>query len=562
MKKRGSLEKSMSELNTNDDVRSLNSGVGRVSFKVHSVKPAKRALETISCAESIGRRLACAQNIREFDFDPFLDALPVEVCSDFPYEFIDEVFIENYKTLWPFALHSLALAAHLAYAQHRPLTLSPDVIWTTILQGLSHHVRLNSDSLRDCFARHAGKETLVVLTDAPIVWPDVISSLMEEIRDRTPANVAELTSNFSTTGINERIASEIALLDVYNEFFDYEIAEVCGIPYIQLDGTVDDWTRLATKARALRRYGLDWWVNRLEPILDEFISAARGSEKKSFWEKILYRDSNESSCALQGPGGSDKLTGWLPLLFPYIQDETSGQVSARNPMIKRPRSAVETLRLPSGLSQVPFVLTQPNSKVPMEMIGGFVGIRQNCDSLALQPALGWAVRKATGIGKLLPQDQTHHLRPPLPETELIDAVKRLRDDSYLSDLVQFYRECNGGKIFVDSESCWGTIRGVADLEFADLAPVDSSPRKPTGLFAFMRWMRGSDEGLSRVSPTLLRCVDLEAGEFLAIDTIFCTVKHCSPNGNVLSTCWRSWRAFINDIAECPDPAGLLDAKVD
>jgi hypothetical protein len=33
--------------------------------------------------------------------------------------------------------HPLIAAAHLAFSQHRPLLLSPDVIWVTIVQGLA-----------------------------------------------------------------------------------------------------------------------------------------------------------------------------------------------------------------------------------------------------------------------------------------------------------------------------------------------------------------------------------------------------------------------------------------
>ena len=54
----------------------------------------------------------------------------VEACSNFVGNLIHGV-----------DCHPLVTALHLAYAEHRPVRLSPDMIWLLICQGVAQHVR-------------------------------------------------------------------------------------------------------------------------------------------------------------------------------------------------------------------------------------------------------------------------------------------------------------------------------------------------------------------------------------------------------------------------------------
>src|SRR5215470_9457209 len=58
--------------------------------------------------------------------------------------------------------HALLGAVGIAFAQHRPLVLSPDAVWLTIAQGVAQHVRLHAETLRHRLVRHDGKKRLTV----------------------------------------------------------------------------------------------------------------------------------------------------------------------------------------------------------------------------------------------------------------------------------------------------------------------------------------------------------------------------------------------------------------
>ena len=65
----------------------------------------------------------------------------------------------------PDGVHPLLSAVARAFADHRPLVLSPDAVWLTIAQGVAQHVRLHAEELRPRLVRHAGRKRLNVIID-------------------------------------------------------------------------------------------------------------------------------------------------------------------------------------------------------------------------------------------------------------------------------------------------------------------------------------------------------------------------------------------------------------
>lgn len=54
-----------------------------------------------------------------------------------------------------------------------------------------------------------------------------------------------------------------------------------------------------------------------------------------------------------------------------------------------------TEEFPGGLARAPFRWRSLLIEFEMELLGGFVGVRQEADSLRLRSEVGWAVRAAT-----------------------------------------------------------------------------------------------------------------------------------------------------------------------
>ncbi len=308
-------------------------------------------------------------------------------------------------------LHPLVQAVHLAFSQHRPLILSPDSIWLTIVQGFGHHVNENAEALRDRMVRHSGKKKLEVRTDslAPSRWPSLISQFSAQIQENSDPVLHEtLVCEFSTTTPNVKTAYEVALMDTYQRYFDYQMICFCGIPKVTVEGTVEDWQRIRERIDVLATYDLGWWTSRLDPILDQFVATAKGSVDHRFW-KAIYKPQKAYAAELA--------SGWIADLFPYLfgappaSRPTGSGIRAnaaarRNHALITPRedwllpaptrsmdgNGVNLQNFPSGLSRAAAELILPDSaQMQLELLGGFLGVSQRAEDNALAPVVSWAV---------------------------------------------------------------------------------------------------------------------------------------------------------------------------
>jgi Domain of unknown function (DUF4419) len=311
-------------------------------------------------------------------------------------------------------LHPLVQAVHTAFSDHRPLVLTPDSIWLTIMQGFGHHVNQNAESLRDRIVRHQGKKQLCIEIQSldPACWPAFISEFSGLIKENSDPMLYEtLLCEFSTTTPTIKTACEIALMDTYQRYFDYGMRCVCGIPSITLEGMVEDWQRIRDRIEVLATYDLDWWTSRVVPILDQLVATAKGDPDREFWQAI-YKP--------QKAYAADQASGWIADLFPYLFIAPPAQLGQRprglcdspkcdrNHVLRAPRKSwllpapshpmagagVNLEHFPSGISRALIkVELQDGSKFEVEVIGGFLGTSQRAQDHALSPIISWAVVK-------------------------------------------------------------------------------------------------------------------------------------------------------------------------
>lgn len=106
-----------------------------VTFAVDPVVPAAAPRKECRLHEAVRRTL---------DSD-------VESCSDY-----------HSTVLAGIAYQPLLAAVYVAFAEHRPLVLTPDAVWVTIAHGVAHHMAIQGERLRPRFVAHAGRLDLAV----------------------------------------------------------------------------------------------------------------------------------------------------------------------------------------------------------------------------------------------------------------------------------------------------------------------------------------------------------------------------------------------------------------
>ena len=332
-----------------------------------------------------------------------------------------EAFPTHQKTLVPIYIkefNGFVATLWFAFKDHRPVIITPDIIWLLICQGFANHVSLYHDKLRNVFINHEGKQKIKIREDSFIKgknnnWETVFCKFSEEINRIVNGNILSLlVPEFSTTGSKEKATFELTLMDAMSNYFEYETVTICGIPEITLIGEVEDWEKIMSNFIKFRKYGLDWWVDSLLPVLEKLLDTSKGNIDKEFWQSIYN---------YHGGSGGPTISGWVLNFFPYtkhqlfeeeIVDNELGyeivhkelleidedgerfyEISIKNQALKHPfgNSQIAPYRLPNGVTMTDFKWSVFDKTYDMVFVSGFLGINQDKETFALSPEISWGV---------------------------------------------------------------------------------------------------------------------------------------------------------------------------
>ncbi|GAQ84728.1 hypothetical protein KFL_002030110 [Klebsormidium nitens] len=224
-------------------------------------------------------------------------------------------------------------------------------------------------------------------------WPKCVQLFQTGLESRVKGDTSKvLVNDFSTTDLVSQTASQIVVMDSMKHYFRYivllgmawdSVVESCGIPSVTLHGTLEDWSRLVEKARALRALsiGLDWWLDKLDPVLEQLMATYRGNVDHDWWSQVLSTSGYRS-----GPS-PDYITGWVCAFFPY--DEEKGKTF--------PRKNIFEDNPPKGLVECPFIIRDARVRPPVEtdnlLVAGSCGVSVTEDGRGVTPCIGWLVKK-------------------------------------------------------------------------------------------------------------------------------------------------------------------------
>ena len=290
-------------------------------------------------------------------------------------------------------VHPFINSVRKAYAIHRPVVFSPDAVWFVISRGFAYHVQKSTEQLRPLFVKFDGQKELTVVCEPGLIhqpgkdWEPYFSQFAEQISEWVDSSLVEtLTADFSTTTPTSLAASQITIMSAMQGYFKYTMDEGCGIPTIYLEGTAKDWQRIVTKAHNLRKYDLDWWMDELEPVLQEFADAAAGDVDTLFWNSIYKKTdlpAEEDAC---GVTPVELINGWITKFYPYRF------LAERNDF-----SGIEDDNihmLPHEIASAPVLYKELGGQsYELNLLAGFLGIVEDSTTHALHPEMVWFVTK-------------------------------------------------------------------------------------------------------------------------------------------------------------------------
>jgi hypothetical protein len=209
----------------------------------------------------------------------------------------------------------------------------------------------------------------------------------------------------------------------FKKYFEYVMGVVvCGSPYIILEGTEDDYKSIISKAKKLRKYEFEWYIDRIIPCIEKMVEAKQGNIDIEFFKNIIQYQFVGLGC-----GGSTKIFGWI-IKFLYRQEKKYSRYMEKEienpfeteeenkendkiqehimledlrgfgPILKQEdcMDIKEFSKLSSQMLIVPFKLIYEDptrnisEKFDMKYKVGFIGCEQN-EKSEVYPVQGWIV---------------------------------------------------------------------------------------------------------------------------------------------------------------------------
>jgi hypothetical protein len=194
--------------------------------------------------------------------------------------------------IWSFGYHKVFLGYLNAYFDHCPIKVSPNIIWQLILNKFSKYVNSFSEELREYFVNFKGTKDINCIRigsfkDVYKYEDDLIEEFCKNISDNIGTELTDvLTPNFSTSTKDTIIAGKVSIMATFKKYFKYRIGMcTCGIPYIILEGNLQDWEKILQKLKTLNKCGFR--TKDMEKDILEIIDTKKGSINLDFWRKII-----------------------------------------------------------------------------------------------------------------------------------------------------------------------------------------------------------------------------------------------------------------------------------
>ena len=297
---------------------------------------------------------------------------------------------------------------YTAHNNHYPIRIKPDDIWLLIVQAFSNHVNANAEELRHLFVDFDGKKKLKVkynLSGIEQVDRNTLENFSEQINKQMTAYLGKelmdvLTPNFTTTTYDSNIVCKISIMGAFKKYFDYEMFLCgCGLPYIVLEGTAEDYEKIIGKAKELVKYQFDWYIGRIVPHIKKMVEAKKGKiDKEYFMNMIQKKEVTETKYSASGMNEweekVDYITGWILSFLAYYKE-----VSRPNKIKRFEENIIKVenfSKLANQMLIVPFEIIDEVHKLNylMKYKVGFVGCGQNKEN-EVYPVQGWIVSPST-----------------------------------------------------------------------------------------------------------------------------------------------------------------------
>ena len=294
---------------------------------------------------------------------------------------------------------------YTAHINHYPIRIKPDDIWLLIVQAFSVHVDVNSEELKNYFVNFDEQKTLTVKYNGIFfaknfdkkILENFCEQIIEQMKEYLGKEILDiLTPNFTTTNYDTTIVCKLSIMSIFRIYFEYRgMACICGNPYIILEGTSEDYEKIIKKAKELRKYKFEWYIDRIIPLIKKMEEAKKGKIDVNHFQNIIQKkeiiEKKWNECINQMYDFKDDyIYGWILKFFSYYYNEEKS-----DGLIRFPGESIKVKdfkNFPNQMKIVPFTIIEEitGKKYSMRYEVGFIGCDQNSKK-EVYPVQGWLV---------------------------------------------------------------------------------------------------------------------------------------------------------------------------
>ena len=251
--------------------------------------------------------------------------------------------------IWSFGYHKVLLGYLNAYFDHCPIKVSPNIIWQLILNLFSKYVNDYSEELRNIFVNFEGKKDIECIRigkfkDVYKYEDDLIDEFCKRISENIGTELTDiLTPNFTTSTKESIIAGKVSIMSTFKKYFNYSIGMIsCGIPYILLEGNLEDWKKILEKLKSLSKCGFS--TKKIEEDIIEIINTKEGKINLDFWRKIIMETKGtitEVKDCMDVEVERELITGWILDFYNKTQVKKDDLKNLKEEVISAPVTVKE-----------------------------------------------------------------------------------------------------------------------------------------------------------------------------------------------------------------------------
>ena len=86
-------------------------------------------------------------------------------------------------------------------------------------------------------------------------------------------------------------------MSTFKNYFNFvRFAGICDFPFVNIEGTVEDWEKIQQKLNLMDQYEFNFWTDKIKPIISKIVETKKCNVDKEFWLNMIQLNKVHSLC--------------------------------------------------------------------------------------------------------------------------------------------------------------------------------------------------------------------------------------------------------------------------